>query len=105
MLYHITFHMDRQALIAAGEAALKVRAAEVERAIAAQQAGRLIGFWRRADGNGVIFILDSGSHEALHEEISSLPMFPYVKSIDVLPLLAYPGFPEFAKAQKKSNAV
>ena len=31
-------------------------------------------------------------------------MFPYVRSIDVLPLLPYPGFPEFAKAQQPSAA-
>ncbi len=104
MLYHITFSMNRPALVAAGEMVTKVREAEVERAMSSQRAGRLIGLWRRADGNGVIFILDSESHEALHEELSSLPMFPYVRSVDVLPLLPYPGFPEFAKARQPDAA-
>ena len=98
MLYHVTFHTDRQAL-GTGDAAIKVRAAEMERAVSAQQSGRLIGLWRRGDGNGAIFVIDSASHEALLEELSSLPMFPYVRSIDVLPLVAYPQFSEFAKAR------
>ena len=59
MLYHVTFSMDRQALVAAGETVTKVGEAEVERAMSSQRAGRLIGLWRRADGNGVIFILYS----------------------------------------------
>lgn len=104
MLYHVSFHMNRQTLVAAGEAALKVRDAEVERAVASQQAGRLIGLWRRADGDGVIFILDSDSHQTLHDEITSLPMFPYVRSIEVLPLLPYPGFEAFATAQQEQIA-
>ncbi len=99
MLYHVTFHTDRQAL-GAGDVATKVRAAEMERAVLAQQAGRLVGLWRRGDGNGAIFIIDSESHEALLEELSSLPMFPYVRTIDVLPLIAYPQFPEFANAAR-----
>ena len=102
MLYHVTLHMNRQALVAAGEEVAQVLSAEVERARSAQEAGRLIGLWRRADGNGVILILDSPSHEALHDELRTLPLFPFVRSIDVLPLLPYPGFPEFAEARPRA---
>ena len=73
MLYHVTFHMNRQSLAALGEAATKVVAAEVERVASAQKAGRLIGLWRLADGNGVIFILDAASHAAINEELTTLP--------------------------------
>ena len=89
MLYHITFHMNRQAF-GDGETMTKVRAAELEHASTARQAGRLQGFWRRANGNGVIFVLDSESHEALLDELSTLPLFRYVRTIDVLPLVEYP---------------
>ena len=80
----------------------QVLSAEVERATSLQQAGRLIGLWRLADGNGVIFVLDSESHEALHEELRTLPLFPYVRSIEVVPLIPYPGFSEFAEGQRKT---
>jgi muconolactone delta-isomerase len=103
MLYQVTFDIDRQAL-GFGENAMKVRTAETERAVKAQQEGKLIGLWRRADCGGVVFILDVESHEALFEELSSLPIFPYVRSIGVVPLIAYPRFPECAKGQKPSSA-
>lgn len=99
MLYHVTFNMNRQALVAAGDKAREVRSAEVARAVVARDEGRLIGFWERADANGVILILDMPSHAALNEELRSLPMFPYVRSFDVVPLLPYPEFPEFSMAR------
>ncbi len=83
---------------------MQVGAAEVEPAMSAQQAGRLIGLWRRADGNSVIFSPDSDPHEALHEELDPLPMFPLAEFIDVLPVLPCPGVLKFAKARKKPNA-
>jgi muconolactone delta-isomerase len=103
MLYHVTFNMDRQALIAAGEKVREVRSAEIGRAAAARDAGRLIGFWERADANGVIFILDAESHADLSQELRSLPMFPYVRTIEVVPLIPYPDFPEFATARMKAD--
>ena len=102
MLYHVTLHMNRQALVAAGEAVAGMPSAEVERAKSAREAGRLLGFWRRADGNGVILILDSESNEALHEELRTLPLFPFVRSIELLPLLPYPGFEAFAEARLRA---
>ena len=103
MLYQVTFDIDRQALGSA-ENAMKVRAAETERAVRAQREGKLVGLWLRADCGGVVFVLDVESHEALVEELRSLPVFPYVRSIGVVPLVAYPRFPEFAKGQKPSDA-
>ena len=103
MLYQVTFDIDRQAL-GSGENATKVRAAETERAVKAQREGKLIGLWLRADCGGVVFVLDVESHEALVEELRSLPVFPYIRSIEVVPLVASPRFPEFAKGQKPSDA-
>ena len=90
MLYHVTFHTDRQAL-GTGETANKVRTADMECAAAATQAGRLEGFWRRAGGNGAILVLDCESNVALLEELSSLPLFPYLRNIEVIPLAAFRG--------------
>ena len=91
MLYHVTFSMDRQALAASGKTEM-VRVAEMERATTARQEGRLLGLWRRADGDGVVFILNVASHETLLSELNTLPLFPYVRKVDVLPLVEYPGF-------------
>ncbi len=101
MLYHVILQMNRQALAAAGEAVAQVLSAEIEGAKSARESGRLIGFWRRADGNGVVLLLDSPSHEALHEELRTLPLFPFVRSTDLLPLLPHPGFSEFAEARPR----
>lgn len=89
MLYQVTFDIDRQAL-GSGENAMKVRAAETERAVKAQREGKLIGLWLRADCGGVVFILDLESQQELVEELRSLFGFPYVRSIGVVPLVAYP---------------
>lgn len=89
MLYQVTFDIDRHAL-GSGENAMKVRAAETERAVKAQREGKLIGLWLRADCGGVVFILDLESHQELVEELRSLFGFPYVRSIGVVPLVAYP---------------
>lgn len=94
MLYHVTFHTDHQAL-GFGEQRSRISAAELERAVAAQQAGRLVGFWVRADLGGVIFVLDAESHQALMAELQSLPIFPFLKSIDVLPVINHPQLSEF----------
>ena len=72
MLYQVTFHTDRQSFLALGEGAANVRAAELERAISARKAGRLLGLWLLADGNGAMFILDADSHQAVYAELTTL---------------------------------
>lgn len=94
MLYHVTFHTDHQALGFA-EQRRRVIDDELQRASEVQQEGRLIGLWARADPGGAIFILDAESHEKLMLELQSLPIFPYLRSIDVIPLVTHPRFPEF----------
>ena len=99
MLYHVAFHIDHQAL-GFDERRAQVSAAEGERAVQLLRAGRLIGLWRRADCGGAIFVIDAESHEALVTELSSLPLFPYLRSIDVTPLVPHPHAPEFAKGRE-----
>lgn len=67
----------------------------MERAVVAQQAGRLVGFWVRADLGGVVFVLDAASHQELMLELQSLPLYPFLRSIDVMPVISHPKLPEF----------
>ena len=99
MLYHVTFHTDRQAL-GSSEHRESVTEAERQRAVAAFNDGRLLGFWVKADLGGVIFIVDSPSHSDLMTELSSLPLFPFLRSIDVAPVVPHPLLPAFAPRTK-----
>ena len=94
MLYHVTFQTDHQAL-GFGDNRGQVVAAEIERAVAVQQEGRMMGFWARADLGGVIFVVDAESHGSLMAELQGLPIFPFLRSIDVKPVVAHPQLPEF----------
>ena len=94
MLYHVTFHTDHQAL-GFDDQRERVMTAELHRAVETRRAGRLLGFWSRADLGGVIFVVDAESHTAFMEEIRSLPIFPFLRTIDVVPVVAHAAFPEF----------
>lgn len=101
MLYHVTFHTDHQAL-GFGEQRASVTEAELQRAAAAFDEGRILGFWVKADLGGVIFVVDSPSHGDLMAELSSLPIFPFLRSIDVMPVVPHPRLPTFGP---RSDAV
>ena len=94
MLYHVTFETDHQAL-GFGEERARVAEAEVARAVDVWNEGRMLGFWIRADLGGVIFVVDAPSHETLMAELQSLPIFPYLRSIDVKPVAVHPRLPAF----------
>jgi muconolactone D-isomerase len=102
MLYLVNFHIDQQAL-GFGAQREAVVTAEGERALALRQAGRLVGFWARADLGGVICILDAESHEDLMQELRTLPLFPFFRSIDVTPLATHRWFPEFGASPAHPN--
>jgi len=87
MLYQVTFHTDRQSFLALGEGA-------------ARKAGRLLGLWLLADGNGAMFILDADSHQAVYAELTSLPMFAHVRTVTLQALLPYPGLAEFGRGER-----
>lgn len=94
MLYLVMPHADRAAIATcpdietyfAGEAA---RSHEVRRE------GRLLGLWRRADGNGSVFIVDAPSHEALSQDLQLLPMSRFWTHVEVIPIIAHPAHPDF----------
>ena len=97
MLYHVTFTTDHQAL-GFGEERARVSEAERARAVGAFDEGRIFGFWVRADLGGVIFVVDSPSHGELMAELQSLPLFPYLRSIDVKPVVSHSLLPSFGPA-------
>ena len=101
MLYHAKLHIDHQAL-GFDERRADVSAAEARRAKEIQAEGRLVGVWRRADAGGAIFIVDCDSHAQFNELLQSLPLFPYLRSVEVTPLIAHPAFPEFSAGSGNS---
>lgn len=92
MLFHVKFHIDQQSL-GFGDQRTEVAAAEAARAVAARETGELKGLWRRADCGGAIFVVDMPSNEALVDLLQSLPLFPYLRDIEVTPLVGHPAFP------------
>ena len=102
MLYHVTFNTDHQAL-GFGDERARVVEAEVARAVGVQREGRMLGFWVRADLGGVIFVVDSPSHGDLMSELQSLPIFPYLRSIEITPVVPHPELPDFGVGRGPSE--
>ncbi len=68
----------------------ELRAAERERALQLQREGRWLHLWRVVGRTANVSILDAGSHEELHEMLTSLPLWPYL-DITVTPLTTHPS--------------
>ncbi|MBP0631607.1 MULTISPECIES: muconolactone Delta-isomerase [unclassified Cupriavidus] len=67
-----------------------IRAAEKARAIDIQKSGKWPHLWRVAGRYANISIFDVESNDALHDLLSSLPLFPYM-TIAVTPLARHPS--------------
>jgi muconolactone delta-isomerase len=93
MLYLVRFELDQQAL-GFGEKRREIGTAEAENSRRLLASGRLMGLWRRADGGGVVYVVDAVSHEALSAELQAMPAFPYLRSIELTPLVSHPVFPD-----------
>jgi muconolactone D-isomerase len=65
-------------------------ARERTRAIELQQAGVWPGLWRIVGEYANYSIFDVDSNETLHDLLSSLPLFPYLR-IQVTPLARHPS--------------
>lgn len=72
------------------EVRAKLVAAEKERALELQRAGKWPHLWRIAGRYANISILDVESVDELHAILSSLPLFPYLR-IEVTPLATHPS--------------
>jgi muconolactone D-isomerase len=63
---------------------------EKQRAQDLQRQGVWLHLWRVVGRYSNISIFDAGSHEALHEVLWTLPLFPYMQ-IEVTPLARHPS--------------
>lgn len=63
------------------------------------ESGQLLGIWRKASANGVIAIWNMADHEAVNLQIRAMPLYPYMSSIEVTPLVAHPKYPQFCEAR------
>lgn len=61
------------------------------------ESGQLLGIWRKASAKGVIAIWNMPDHEAVNERIRTMPLYPYMSRIDVVPLVAHPRYPLFCE--------
>ena len=68
----------------------KLKAEERARSQALQSAGKWRHLWRIAGQYANISIIDVDSHDELHDLLSSLPLFAFMK-IEVLPLARHPS--------------
>lgn len=67
-----------------------IKAAEKKRAIEIQESGKWPHLWRVVGEYANISVFDVSGNDELHELLSSLPLFPYMK-IQVTPLAKHPS--------------
>lgn len=101
MIYLVKATLDRAAFNKCPNPQ-EVLTAEGKRGQEIKAEGRVLGIWRRADCGGSVFVVDAESHEALVADLNSLPMFPYMREIEVTPLVAHAAHPEFASARPRA---
>jgi muconolactone D-isomerase len=80
----------------------KLRERENARATEYINEGTLIRIWRIVGRVANFSVWEAPTLEALHDKVSGLPMFPYMK-IDVTPLINHPAT-EIAEARNSSAA-
>lgn len=89
MLYHVTMAVTLPADMAE-DVASDLKAREKTLAAKLQRAGTWRHLWRVAGAYANVSIFDVESHHALHETLTSLPLFPYME-IAVVPLCRHPS--------------
>ncbi len=67
-----------------------LKESEKARAIELQKQGKFLHLWRVVGEYANISVFDCESNDELHEVLSSLPLFPYLK-IEVTPLAKHPS--------------
>jgi muconolactone D-isomerase len=68
----------------------RLKAEEKARALDLQRQGKWVHLWRIAGRYSNISIFDVESHDELHDVLSTLPLFPFMK-IAVTPLARHPS--------------
>lgn len=89
MLYLVHMVVDIPATLAPEEAA-RIKAEEKTYSQQLQQSGQWPHLWRVAGEYANYSVFDVASNDALHEALSGLPLFPYMK-ISVTPLAKHPS--------------
>jgi muconolactone delta-isomerase len=90
MLYHIDVDIDYVSL---GSRRAEILQAEWRRTEDLIAAGIAVAEWRKANGQGVIAVWDCASHDELSRILASLPLTPYFRRVDVMPLTDHPLWP------------
>lgn len=90
MLYHIDVDIDYAALGDRRDEILRAEWAVTGDLI---RRGIALGEWRKANGQGVIAVWDCASHVDLNALLRDLPLAPFFKRIDILPLIEHPLWP------------
>ncbi|MFT4099774.1 MAG: muconolactone Delta-isomerase [Burkholderiaceae bacterium] len=89
MLFIVHMIVDIPATVPADEAA-RIKAAEKQYSQALQRAGKWPHLWRVVGEYANYSVFDVDSNDELHEILSGLPLFPYMK-IKVTPLARHPS--------------
>jgi muconolactone D-isomerase len=94
MLYHVRMDVHPPHSIDPAEFE-RLKAAEKARAQELQRSGAWVHLWRIAGQYSNISVFDVASHDALHELLSTLPLFPFME-VAVTPLARHPSAVERA---------
>jgi muconolactone D-isomerase len=89
MLYHVRMDVHPPHSIDPAEFE-RLKAAEKARAQELQRSGAWVHLWRIAGQYSNISVFDVASHDALHELLSTLPLFPFME-VAVTPLARHPS--------------
>lgn len=89
MLFHVTMEVHLPSSMPAAEAAA-LKATEKAQSQALQASGQWRHLWRIAGQYANISLFDVTSIDELHQLLSALPLFPYMK-IHVTPLCRHPS--------------
>lgn len=89
MLYLVHMVVDIPSTLAPEEAA-RIKAEEKAYSQQLQESGQWPHLWRVVGEYANYSVFDVASNDALHEALSGLPLFPYMK-ISVTPLAKHPS--------------
>ena len=89
MLYLVHMIVDIPATVSPDDAA-RIKASEKAYSQELQQAGKWPHLWRVVGEYANYSVLDVESNDELHDTLSRLPLFPFMK-IDVIPLARHPS--------------
>lgn len=100
MLFMIDVEIDVGLMGDRRDAILKAEHARTQELI---DEGVAVSEWRKASGRGVLAVWDCDSNLHLNALLRDLPIAPYLKSIDITPLVPHPLWPD-GRAHKEPQS-